>query len=400
MTMRIVACVLCAGLVTAGLRADQGGDTIELATVIPALDYHAEGTTSGYMNDYDEMCPWSSASSDVVYAFTPEEDVRVRISLCDGSAYDTKLYVYENGYTPGAPFACNDDLCSGGLSELSELNLVGGNTYYIVIDGYGGEDGVYVLDAWDITQECPNGSVYGQVIDTSDVAIPSDFQQGRPVADSFTIAGLAPVSACSVQFWGLESMNTGTAWVECDQPDPVFDITIYGSSGTAPNYNNVICEHLAVGAIKVETRDVFSGLPDHTVWRYEAVLSPCCDGLQPGVKYWIEIVGAGEADACWFLWLNENGVGVGDDQAYRWGAIPPTLSYDLAFCLGALLVGDVNCDGVVNLFDIDPFVLALADPDAYAVMYPDCNVLNADINGDGSVNLFDIDPFVALVTGK
>ncbi|MGE0479993.1 MAG: hypothetical protein AB7Q17_05920 [Phycisphaerae bacterium] len=58
---------------------------------------------------------------------------------------------------------------------------------------------------------------------------------------------------------------------------------------------------------------------------------------------------------------------------------------------------DLNCDGATNNFDIDPFVLALADPAAYAAAYPACNVLNADINADGLVNNFDIEPFVACV---
>ena len=61
--------------------------------------------------------------------------------------------------------------------------------------------------------------------------------------------------------------------------------------------------------------------------------------------------------------------------------------------------GDANCDGQVNSFDIDPFVLTLTDPVGYAAAYPDCDILTADINGDGSVNSFDIDPFVLLLTG-
>jgi hypothetical protein len=61
--------------------------------------------------------------------------------------------------------------------------------------------------------------------------------------------------------------------------------------------------------------------------------------------------------------------------------------------------GDLNCDGVVNNFDIDPFVLALSQPGAYAAAYPDCPIENADIDGDGVVNNFDIDPFVALLAG-
>ena len=62
-------------------------------------------------------------------------------------------------------------------------------------------------------------------------------------------------------------------------------------------------------------------------------------------------------------------------------------------------LGDMNCDGEVNAFDIDPFVLALADPAGYAAAWPNCDIMNGDVNGDGVVNAFDIDPFVDLLTG-
>ncbi|MBL8879480.1 MAG: hypothetical protein JNG88_10205 [Phycisphaerales bacterium] len=73
-----------------------------------------------------------------------------------------------------------------------------------------------------------------------------------------------------------------------------------------------------------------------------------------------------------------------------------------AFSLNPVIVrtpGDLNCDGSVNNFDIDPFVLALTDPTAYAAQFPGCDPLNGDINNDGLLNNFDIDPFVALLTG-
>lgn len=65
--------------------------------------------------------------------------------------------------------------------------------------------------------------------------------------------------------------------------------------------------------------------------------------------------------------------------------------------LRTILPGDVNCDGLVNNFDIDAFVLALSDPQAYAEAFPLCDIAAADINGDGLVNNFDIDPFVQCI---
>lgn len=68
-------------------------------------------------------------------------------------------------------------------------------------------------------------------------------------------------------------------------------------------------------------------------------------------------------------------------------------------CTPSFASGDMNCDGVVNNFDIDPFVLALTNPAGYAAAFPNCSITLADINGDGSVNNFDIDPMVLLLTG-
>ncbi len=63
------------------------------------------------------------------------------------------------------------------------------------------------------------------------------------------------------------------------------------------------------------------------------------------------------------------------------------------------LPGDVNCDGVVDFDDINPFVLALSDPGAYAALYPDCPFENRDVNNDGEFNFDDINPFVAILSG-
>ncbi|MBK8913055.1 MAG: hypothetical protein IPM64_00395 [Phycisphaerales bacterium] len=60
-------------------------------------------------------------------------------------------------------------------------------------------------------------------------------------------------------------------------------------------------------------------------------------------------------------------------------------------------LGDMNCDGLVNNFDIDPFVMALIDPSLYQATFPDCNRNLGDVNEDGLFNNFDIDPFVEAI---
>jgi hypothetical protein len=68
--------------------------------------------------------------------------------------------------------------------------------------------------------------------------------------------------------------------------------------------------------------------------------------------------------------------------------------FTMTFCNVDCLTGDVNADGTVDFFDIDPFVTWLVAPDE-----AEGEACAADINGDGAVDFFDIDPFVQLLVG-
>ena len=57
---------------------------------------------------------------------------------------------------------------------------------------------------------------------------------------------------------------------------------------------------------------------------------------------------------------------------------------------GKVLLGDVNCDGVVDLLDVAPFVDLLTTGG-----FSD----KADVNQDGVVDLLDVDPFVDILLG-
>jgi hypothetical protein len=147
----------------------QGGDTIETCTIIGALPYFTTGTTAGFVDNYDEVCPYSgSTSPDVVYCWTADFTGCVDIHTCE-SGYDTKIYVYENVYNPGYPHACNDDSadCPGASfrSWIQGMCVTEGNTYYIVVDGYGGDFGDYLFNMYGVTcygpcnpEVCPSGA--------------------------------------------------------------------------------------------------------------------------------------------------------------------------------------------------------------------------------------------------
>jgi hypothetical protein len=129
----------------------QGGDTIAGAVELVALPALVTGTTIGYTDDYDEVCPYEgSTSPDVVYTITPAVDVPVTIDLL-GSAYDTKVYVYAADLSL---IACNDDHHEDYTSFLTNVPLAGGEPSYIVVDGYGGAAGDYVLACGEFAQDC------------------------------------------------------------------------------------------------------------------------------------------------------------------------------------------------------------------------------------------------------
>jgi hypothetical protein len=123
----------------------QGGDTIGEAVPIAIGDTDT-GTTEGYNDDYDEVCPFSgSTSPDVVYVISLDSTTTLNLDLCE-SGYDTKIYVYDPDLNL---MGCNDDACSDSegnpfRSYLQIMNLAPGD-YYIVVDGYAGNFGEYTL---------------------------------------------------------------------------------------------------------------------------------------------------------------------------------------------------------------------------------------------------------------
>ncbi|MCB9854698.1 MAG: hypothetical protein H6818_03350 [Phycisphaerales bacterium] len=59
-----------------------------------------------------------------------------------------------------------------------------------------------------------------------------------------------------------------------------------------------------------------------------------------------------------------------------------------------IVVGDMNCDGLLTPADVAPFVQALIDPTTYATAYSDCDIQRGDINNDGTVNGLDTQRFL------
>jgi hypothetical protein len=85
-----------------------------------------------------------------------------------------------------------------------------------------------------------------------------------------------------------------------------------------------------------------------------------------------------------------------DIGAYEYGAVAPPVP-------GGPCPADLNCDGVVDVGDINPFVLYLSDYAGWLVAFPGCDPLVGDINNDGTYGqgaLGDVNPFVTILSTR
>ena len=124
---------------------------IDTALPIDMLPFTSQEVL-GFEDDYDVACGYESNSPDVVYSFTATADTSISISTCL-SMYDTKVFVFESSADMVA--GCDDDSwgssgdpCGAWTSYIDSVGLTAGNTYYVVVDGYGGDAGNYQLDVY------------------------------------------------------------------------------------------------------------------------------------------------------------------------------------------------------------------------------------------------------------
>ncbi|MBN2446007.1 MAG: fibronectin type III domain-containing protein [Phycisphaerae bacterium] len=187
--------------------------------------------------------------------------------------------------------------------------------------------------------------------------------------------------------------NIGDVWA-----DGYYIYTYYGASSVSVHGRGTIAGSAAAssegdGLYRTEIRipRVMPGGATH-VWYPTGGAAPVVDGLRLDVGREIG------------LNMTVAPIAGSDDNEYSgsWTGLFETHGFEV-FTLEApqaFELGDMNCDGGTDVFDIDAFVLAIIDPTSYAAAYPDCDVNLADCNEDGTPDVFDIDAFVARITSK
>ncbi len=162
------------------------------------------------------------------------------------------------GWTPGNPYICNDDYwfeapCYTYSSFVGRVPVQVGHTYYIVIDGYGGQFGAYSMDVTEAETPqpvvCPAGArIEGEppCVDGYVDLYNNGCGGTRPVWSSINAqaAGCAVMCGKSCTFGSFdrdtdwfESMGAGTlVTATCTAEFPLQFLLIYGADCAALDY--------------------------------------------------------------------------------------------------------------------------------------------------------------------
>lgn len=451
----IVLAALCPVLPSraeaAGLRGVQPGSSCQSAIPIPSLPFEQIDENCDLSDIADISCPFNAPGSPEYYfEYTPLADEIVDISLCNPCTdFDTKLYVFTAcPLQPSSVVDCNDDACSTSsfeepwVSQISDLQLIAGVTYYIAIDGYGGDcgtfhftmttgepvgsccrtDGVCVDNQISSTclglgevfhvgqscaevvacatfapSDCGPNDVFGPGFDNAPGAVraeeifASDFLNGNPVRlfDGYWNTH-APIT--NLTWWGaFFSVQNGFIEGPCQnvQFKSQFEITFFQDNAGIPGA--VVGSPVVIQA-GVEPTGETTPETNEQIWQIRAELpNPVLEA-----SGWVSIIALPEpADqACTFFWINNAANGAGDRRSWiDDNAMLVPVPGDRALCLGGppcdACPGDTNGDGLRNGQDVQQLSACLL---AGPAVPPGCRC--ADMNDDQSLDEDDAGIFV------
>ena len=360
--------------------------TIEAPTILSA-------TNSGTTTQAGEP-DTANVGATVWWNFVAPNSGMARIDL-EGSTFDTVLHVYtdaENGLANLTPIAFNDDETNTIQSDVN-FPVQAGQRYEIRVGGFGNgtsaAQGDIQLDLSFMLHGAVDVFLSGQdfgAFNTSAGA--GEFNAGTtgsifvfysPMVSELDTGMFLDVASSQpgvIEFTGAESFD--------------FDIITSGGIpfavrwgdgfGDAANVSNNSIESLGAvtvtggtGMLLENTGPLF--FDTGYDFSSDAFLFDQIDFEvtgQPGDTVNIQMTRGANL-------IVHNGV-----------ALDPDLGSFRLIVSEALLMGDINCDGAVNLLDVAPFVDLISNGLFSA---------KADFDGDGTVNLLDVGPFVDALSG-
>ena len=168
----------------------------------------AGATTDASTGELAGSCGRFGYAAERVYRWTPAVSGTARIDTCDDSetTYDTVVYVRSDSCLDGEQVACNDDSigCKTTLEgkprgSRVKLDVVAGQTYFVVVDGSDGAAGSFVLtveapgaETTDAARTTRRRAPSGTLGDAAPRARPGD---GSP-HETWVEPLLGPIYAC------------------------------------------------------------------------------------------------------------------------------------------------------------------------------------------------------------
>ncbi len=135
--------------------------TIDMSTwTFGSSDVYTDtDTTCSYANNYSTYsCGGTRSSKEVIYAFTPPEDLDLQIDLL-GSSFDTYLIIMDGCPSSATECIYNDDYAGTAQSGFDAMTFSGGVTYYIIVEAYGSTTcGNFALNIDNVITQTPTPS--------------------------------------------------------------------------------------------------------------------------------------------------------------------------------------------------------------------------------------------------
>ena len=276
-------------------------------------------------------------------------------ALLDGTTEDTS----------GATWTSNGFATDNGVLDVGPMNFEGAATLEVALV----VDTVYTL-SMDVTTNAPEWLGIG-------------FSENPPSIDPNT--GATFLNRPQDRF----AQSGGRAWFLLRPSDPlVMQVEIFGGGSPGTGTDNVIPDIGTnfSGPLMTRTMTVILDTAS-TGFSADFLIDGVSqsNGFQPlfeDTGGLLPLTDVSFLDNVGFTWEGQSPGGVA-------GAITVD-NFEFSADGGKVLVGDVNCDGSVDLLDVGPFVDLITsgefDP-------------KGDINGDDSVDLLDVGPFVDLLIG-
>src|SRR6266516_14259 len=206
-------------------------------TVVPAQGGTFSGTTSG-ASALAGSCGNSGGSPEQVFRWTPTVSGTATIQTCGaGTTFDTVLYLRSGVCASGPEVAagCNDDACANasGLNRASRITptVTAGQTYFIVVDGYGGAQGTFsltVIPPGDPVATLPGG---GACSSPTLIPAPGGTFSGTTSGTSALAGSCANSGTSPERVYRWTPAVSGTATIQTCGAGTSFDTVLYLRSG-------------------------------------------------------------------------------------------------------------------------------------------------------------------------